>query len=48
MVPDRLPVNDSILAVTAIVHGLTLVTRNVEDVSPTGVPSLNPFEFGAG
>lgn len=44
MVPDPLPVVDSMLAATAIVHGLTLVTRNVDDVKPTGVPLLNPFE----
>lgn len=28
----------------AKVHGLTLVTRNVQDVERTGVPCLNPFE----
>jgi predicted nucleic acid-binding protein len=44
MVPDPLPVVDSMLAATAIVHGLTLVTRNVDDVRRTGVPFLNPFE----
>ena len=44
MVPDPLPVLDAILAATAIVHGLTLVTRNVYDVKRTGVRLLNPFE----
>ena len=44
MVPDPLPVVDSMLAATAIVHGLTLVTRNVDDVRRTGVLFLNPFE----
>ena len=48
MVPDPLPVIDSMLAATAIVHGLTLVTRNVDDVRRTGVPFLNPFEDRAG
>lgn len=43
MVPDPLPVIDAMLAATAIVHGLTLVTRNVEDVARTGVRLLNPF-----
>lgn len=43
MVPDPLSVVDSLLAATAIVHGLTLVTRNVEDVERTGVSLLNPF-----
>ena len=41
---DPLPVIDSLLAATAMVHGLTLVTRNVDDVKRTGVPCLNPFE----
>lgn len=42
-VPDPLPVLDSLLAATASVHGLTLVTRNFEDVARTGVECLNPF-----
>lgn len=42
-VPDPLPLIDGILAATAKVHGLTLVTRNVADVARTGVPLLNPF-----
>ncbi len=48
MVPDPLPVIDSMLAATAIVHGLTLVTRNVDDVRRTRVPFHNPFEDQAG
>ena len=43
-VPDPLPVIDSLLAATALVHDLTLVTRNVRDVARTGVKVLNPFE----
>ncbi|BFV59585.1 type II toxin-antitoxin system VapC family toxin [Kitasatospora sp. CMC57] len=43
-VPDLLPPIDGLLAVTAKVHGLTLVTRNVKDVARTGVPVLNPFD----
>jgi predicted nucleic acid-binding protein len=42
-VPDPLPVIDSLLAGTALVHGLTLGTRNVADVQRTGVPVFNPF-----
>jgi toxin FitB len=42
-VPDPLPVLDSLLAATAGVHGLTLVTRNLHDVERTGVDCLNPF-----
>jgi predicted nucleic acid-binding protein len=34
---------DSLLAATARVHGLTLVTRNLKDVERTGVDCLNPF-----
>jgi predicted nucleic acid-binding protein len=42
-VPDPLPVIDALLAATAKVHGLTLVTRNVKDVARTGVELMNPF-----
>lgn len=42
-VPDPLPVIDSLLAATAQVHGLTLVTRNAKDVARTGVLVINPF-----
>jgi len=35
---------DSLLAATAKVHGLSLVTRNVIDIAATGVTYLNPFE----
>lgn len=39
-----LPTVDSLLAATAKVHGLTLVTRNVTDIAGTGVAYLNPFD----
>jgi predicted nucleic acid-binding protein len=42
-VPDPLPVVDGLLAATARVLSLTLVTRNVADVEGTGVELLNPF-----
>jgi predicted nucleic acid-binding protein len=42
-VPASLPVIDSLLAATASIHGLTLVTRNLKDVERTGVDCLNPF-----
>jgi toxin FitB len=42
-VPDPVPVVDGLLAATALVHGWTLVTRNVGDVASTGVRLLNPF-----
>ena len=43
-VPDPLPLIDGLLAATAKVHGLTLVTRNTADVTRTGVAILNPFK----
>ena len=42
-VPDRRPVRDALIAATAFVHGMTVVTRNVADFAPTGVPTLNPW-----
>ena len=41
--PDPLPVVDGLLAATAIVTGLTLVTRNTDQVARTGALLLNPF-----
>lgn len=34
---------DAMIAATAIVHRLTVVTRNVRDFEPFAVPVLNPF-----
>lgn len=42
--PDPLPFVDGLQAATALVHGWTFVTRNVEDVQSTGVKLLNPFD----
>ncbi len=41
----RLSYNDSFIAATASVHGLTLATRNTVDFVETGVRLLNPWEF---
>jgi predicted nucleic acid-binding protein len=41
-----LPVIDTLIAATALVHGLTLVTRNIRDVSATGVDTFNPWQVG--
>lgn len=38
-----LPVTDSLIAATALVHGLTVVTRNTRDFDGLGVPVLNPW-----
>ena len=43
-VPDPVPTVDGLLAATARVGGLTLVTRNVSDLARTGVQLLNPFD----
>lgn len=43
-VPDPVAAVDGLLAATALVHDLTLVTRNVRDVERTGVRLHNPFE----
>ena len=42
-IPDPLPLIDGLLAATAKVRGLTLVTRNIAEIAPTGVPVLDPF-----
>lgn len=34
---------DAIIAATALVHGMTVVTRNVADFAPTGVRLVNPW-----
>lgn len=43
-VPDKRGERDALIAATALVHGMTLVTRNVDDFKPTGVTILNPWE----
>ena len=35
---------DKLIAATGLIHDLTVVTRNVDDFSPTGVRVLNPFD----
>jgi predicted nucleic acid-binding protein len=43
-VPDRRAERDALIAATALVHGMTVVTRNVADFALTGVPLLNPWD----
>ena len=44
-VPDPKPHMDALIAAVAIVHDLTLVTRNISDFERTGVRLLNPWEL---
>ena len=46
-VPDKRAERDALIAATALVHGMTLVTRNQVDFQPTGVPVLNPWLAGS-
>ena len=41
------PVVDGLMAATAKVRNMTLVTRNTSDVARTGVRLLNPFDSSA-
>jgi|SRR5690625_2300828 len=43
-VPDKCGERDALIAATALVHGMTVVTRNVADFTPAGVPTLNPWD----
>lgn len=43
-VPDPRPFRDSLIAATALVHGMTIVTRNVPDFRSSGASILNPWD----
>ncbi len=43
-VPDPRADRDALIAATALVHALTVVTRNVADFEPMGVALLNPWD----
>lgn len=43
-VPDKRDERDALIAATALVHGMAVVTRNEADFKPTGVPVINPWE----
>jgi predicted nucleic acid-binding protein len=43
-VPDPRPYRDALIAATAVVHGFTVVTRNIRDFQSVGVPLINPWE----
>ena len=38
-----LPVVDALIGATAIIHGLTVVTRNTSDIARTGAPVIDPW-----
>lgn len=42
-VPDRRNEADAIIAATALVHGLVVVTRNIQDFQTTGVVLVDPW-----
>jgi predicted nucleic acid-binding protein len=47
-VPDPRSERDALIAATALVHSLTVVTRNTADFEPTGVALLNPWNQPVG
>jgi toxin FitB len=42
------PYRDALIAATAVVHGLTVITRNTDDFSETGAKVFNPWLFRPG
>ena len=40
----KLPVIDSLIASTAVAHEMVVVTRNIDDMEPTGAMLFNPWE----
>lgn len=44
-VPDPRSDRDALIAATALVHGMPVITRNIQDFAPTGVELLNPWEY---
>ena len=42
-IPDRRNEVDALIAATAIIHGLTVVTRNVKDFEGTGAIIVDPW-----
>ena len=43
--PNKRSERDALIAATALVHGMTVVTRNTVDFEPTGVGLLNLWEW---
>lgn len=44
-VPDPRPERDALIAATAVVHDLTVVTRNVKDFEPLDVAIIDPWQY---
>jgi toxin FitB len=44
-VPDPQSERDALIAATALVHGMTVVTRNVADFKTTGVHIVDPWKY---
>ena len=44
-VPDPKSERDALIAATALVHGMTVVTRNEADFKATGVPLIDPWSY---
>ena len=42
-VPDKRPASDALIAATALVHRLTVATRNIGDFAPMAVPLIDPW-----
>ena len=40
---QAMPIKDSLIAATALVHGLTVATRNIRDFGKAGVKVVDPF-----
>lgn len=43
-VPDKRDERDALIAATALIHGMAVVTRNVADFEPTGVAIVDPWQ----
>lgn len=43
-IPDPRSDRDALIAATALVHGMTVVTRNVSHFQPMGVAVVNPWQ----